>query len=177
MAFARNMVTGLLAPQQQQMLGAVPGASEQALYRELHGLALALYQAHQDVLAAQARGDVPYMRARLQDAANLQRLFADTAAQFRATGQLTDPDGLTAIDRIIVTAGNWIQASVAALPGAIAALPNAFVAALALILEKAGGAATKAVFPWIVLLGGLGLVLFLGVRKAETTRTYRRYVA
>lgn len=147
-------------------LGAVPGASDRALLTELHALALSIYQATQDVLAAQARGDVSYVQARIQDVRRLRDIFATTSAQFTAK----DPYALGAIDRFILGTGTWIEQSLRALPGAIAALPIALVDGLGRVAGSAGVSVLGGILPWV----GLGLVVIWLVGKAEKTGTGRR---
>lgn len=143
--------------------------SDQALLRQLHGLALTIYQAQQDVLAAQARGDVAYVGARLQDLRRLRDLFADTARRFQAN----DPAVLGALDRFILGAGTWIEQSVDALPGAIAAIPNAILKALGDIANEAGKQATGAILPWLIG-GSLVLVFLFYAEKSSTVRAGTR---
>lgn len=149
-------------------LGAL-ATSDQALLRQLHATALAIYQAQRDVLAADARGDMPYVSARLVDLQRMRDLFVDTAARFRAN----DPEALTAMDQVILSVGTWIQEAVDAAPGAIAALPNIFLDAVGKIGVKAGTTAIAISLPLI----GLGLLVLWLVGRAERTRTYRKVVA
>lgn len=132
-------------------------ATDQVLMQRLHGLALALYQAQQDVRAASQRGDQDYALDRMQDVKNLRDLFARTADEFRAN----DPAGtqISGFDRFLLGVDQWITAAIAALPGAIAAIPRAI-----------GSGLLGAALPW--LLGGVVIVAFL--KYAEGSRTVRK---
>jgi len=157
-------------PQQWGTLGdAASDAQDQILMRQLHAIALTIYQAQQDILAAQARGDTAYVRARLQDLQRMRGFFETTAAQLRGN----DPLALSSVERFILAAGTWIDNSVRALPGAIAAIPNALISAIGDIGSHAGSSLLGAALPWLAV----GALVLFAVTKAERTRTYRRYVA
>lgn len=147
------------------LAGDPPTKTDPVLARQLHGLALAIYQAQQDILAAQARKDTGYVQARLVDLGNLRTLFAQTAAQLQAN----DPELLTAMDRFIVSAGGWIDQAVGALPGAIAAIPNALIDALQKILTKLEGSAIQLTLP-LLALGGILIFFLLQAEKSSTVR-------
>lgn len=147
-------------------LGAVPGATDRALLTELHALALSIYQATQDVLAAQVRGDFDYVQRRTQDVRRLRDIFQATSQQFTAS----DPYALGAIDRFILGTGTWIEQAVRALPGAIAALPIALVDGLGRVAGKAGWTVLGVSVPVILL----ALAAIYVVTQAEKTGTGRR---
>jgi hypothetical protein len=118
------------------------------------------------VITAQARGDVDYVQARIQDVQRLRNMFQQTAQQFRGN----DPVSLTAIDRFILATGTWIEQAVKALPGAIAALPSAIVDGFGQATGQAGVSVLKAILPWV----GIGVVVLWLVNRAEGTATGRR---
>lgn len=131
--------------------------SDQVLYQRLHGLALSLYQAQQDVRAASQRGDQAYAVARMEDVKQLRNLFAETADEFRQN----DPSAqVSTFDRFLLGVDAWISQALAALPGAIAAIPRAI-----------GSGLLSAAVPW--LLGAVVLVALL--KYAETSTTVRKY--
>jgi hypothetical protein len=152
------------------------GASESdsTLLTRLHALALSLYQAQQDVISAQGRGDTVYVQSRLQDVQRLRDLFNVTAQQFQgndaeaigAFGQFLS--GVADFERQV---GDWIAAG--GIGKALAFIPNQVIGAVGIIGQKAGAVALGISIP--VLLLGAALLVFLG--KAERTRTFRRYVA
>jgi hypothetical protein len=144
-------------------------ARDQVLVRQLHAIALTIYQAQQDILAAQARGDTAYVQARLQDLQRMRTLFERTAAEYRGN----EPLVLSGIEQFIASAGTWIDNSIKALPGAIAAVPNAILDALEKFLSRAGQDAFKALLPWLVV----GAIVLFALKQAEKTRTYRKVVA
>lgn len=149
-------------------LSGVTDGTDQVLLRQLHALALSLYQAQQDVRAAQGRGDVAYATKRLEDVQRLRDLFQQTAAQFRSN----DPELLTAMDRFILATANWIDQSLGALPNAVAAIPNAVVDGIGKMGVKLGMTAFQVSIP-LLALGGLALWFLL---RAEKSRIVRRLV-
>lgn len=162
MTFIRDPWTAELLPGPNRWLGAVPGASEESLFRELYALAQAIKQAMNDCLTAALRGDTAYFNARKQDVANLRGIYLNTAAQYAATGGPVQTVGQEV--------GAWLQKSV---PSAVAAIPNTLLEAIRQIGVKAGMVGFQLALPLVaVVLGGLWLVT-----RAERTRTYRRYVA
>ena len=77
------------------------------LLQQMHALAISIGQ-------AKDRGDKAAVIA-------LRNRFEQLAAQYRANGG----DGLSAVDNFILAVDQWVQTSVDAIPGAIAALPVA----------------------------------------------------
>jgi len=172
--FVRDPWTTLTVPQSGPVntLSGEPAGNDQALLRQLHALALAIYQAQQDIRAAQGRGDASYARARLLDLQRLRDLFQQTAAQFHSN----DMELMSGIDRFILAAGTWIEQSMASLPGTLAAIPNAVIDGVGLIGRKVGeqgGTILLGASVPILLVGGM-LVWFL--LQAEKSRTVRRLV-
>jgi hypothetical protein len=154
-------------------LGAVPGASDQALLRELHGLALAMYQAKQDIQAAQGRGDGDYVTARVQDLARLNETFKSTAEQYVGN----DPEALTLFDRIYLAVGTFIGGVATTISGAVTAIPGGFIDAVTSLGRKAESGLFALTLPLLAVGAGLIWLVLQGVGKAERTRTYKRYVA
>lgn len=153
-------------------LSGEPAVSDQVLLRQLHALAQSIYQAQQDIRAAQQRGDTSYAQARLVDLRRLRDLFQQKAAAFHSN----DVELMGGIDRFILAAGTWIEQSMASLPGAIAAIPNAIVDGVGLIGRKVGeqgGSVLLGASVPVILVGGM-LVWFL--LQAERSRTVRRLV-
>lgn len=149
-------------------LGDVPPAEDQAALRTLHGLALAIYQAQQDVLAAQRRNDVAYVRQRVQDVARLRDLFRQKAAAF----ETADASLMGSLEGFMAGVATWVDQAIAAIPGAIQAIPNAVIEGVAGIGRKIATEGLKLSLP-LFLLGG-GLLFFL--RQAERSRIVRRVV-
>lgn len=145
-------------------IGSTP-AEDQAALKTLHALALSIYQAQQDVLAAQGRGDVAYVQKRLQDVSTLRNLLAQKSAQFVTS----DTGALGALDRFILGTGTWVEQSLKALPGAIAFIPKAIIDALADIAQHAGIKAIGVSIP-LFLLGGALLYFIFQAEKSSTIR-------
>lgn len=98
-------------------LGDPTPEQQTALIRQLHTIAQAIYDARQ-------AGDVDRVRT-------LQGQFQVVADAIRAQGK-TD---MTAIDRMILATGQYVEGVVDAIPQAIAALPRAATSAVALTLK------------------------------------------
>lgn len=94
------------------------------LVRELHATAVALFQAKQ-------RGDVTGVR-------NLLEHFKAVADAYRKTGA----SDLTTFDRLILSTGDWVEKAVAAVPGAVAAIPRAI-----------GSGLLQGALPFLLLFG------------------------
>lgn len=133
---------------------------------QLHALALSIYQAQRRAEAARAQGNEAGVTIELTNVANLREAFRDVADRMLAAMEQVDPTTLGAVDRIILASGTWVEQFRDALPGAVAALPNAVLEAAG---EIAGTTVTKLLVP--VLLGGALLLLF--VRQAERSPTIR----
>ena len=93
--FTRNPYNKLMIQQAGPVvINALSGdpvySSDQIAMQQLHALALSLYQAQQDVLRAQQRGDVSYVQSRLQDIARFRDIFRTKAQQF----QIADAESL-----------------------------------------------------------------------------------
>ena len=160
MSYVRSPFTTELIRPGTVGLGQV-ATDPRVILSQLHGLAVAIYDAQQ-----RARTNPT---VEVQNVRNLLAQFKDTAARFLAASEATDPTQLGALDRFILATGTWIERSTAALPGAVSAIPRAFVDAI-------GGTAwsvVKNLLPFILL----GAVLVWGLQSAERTRTYKRYVA
>lgn len=159
-------------------LGAVPGASDQALLRELHGLAMSIYQAQQDIIAAQQRGDAAYAVARTQDVTRLREIFTSTAEQFQGN----DLDALSLFTQFADRVRDWedgVKDWVAngGISDVLAFIPTQLLDLLEKLGKKAAGTALDIGLPIILVGAGLIALLIFGVGKAERTRTYKRYVA
>lgn len=88
--------------------GAIEDTSRDTyLVRQMHAIAVAIYQAKQ-------RGDKA-------DAANLLTQFQELADEYRARGA----SDMTPFDNFVLATGQWISDSVDAIPSALAALPTA----------------------------------------------------
>ena len=92
------------------------------LVRELHATAVAIYQ-------AKTRGDVTGVQ-------NLLAHFRAVAEAYRRTGA----SDLSQFDALILETGRWVEKALAAVPGAVAALPLAI-----------GEGLIKAAIPFAVL--------------------------
>ena len=136
--------------------------TDQVQIRQLHALAMAIYQAQQDVKAAQARGDVAYVQARIQDVERLRDAFQVKAAQF----QSGDADVLGAIAGFLAGVALWLLQP-------LAALPSGILDGVTRLGVKAGVSAVSVALPLVALAG---LLLWV-VSRAEKSRTYRKYVA
>lgn len=98
-------------------LGDLSPAEQTALIRKLHTIAQAIYDARQ-------AGDVAKVQTLLGQ-------FQVVADQIRSQSK-TD---MTAIDRMILATGQYVEGVVDAIPQAIAALPKAAASGLALTLK------------------------------------------
>lgn len=144
------------------------------LIKQLHGWAVAIQQATEDATQATSEDEKQNAIAQVQ----IDRsYFRATLDQLKVVGTRLGNRDFTAFDRFILNVGNWIDHSVQALPGAIAAIPKALIDAIADVLSHAGGAAVKSVLPWVLGIAGLAALVIFGAKQAEQTRTYRRYVA
>jgi hypothetical protein len=132
------------------------GTPDQVMLQQLHALAVAIYQAQQDAKAAQERGDIQYATNRIQEVARLRDQFQVLAHQFVGV------DALGGVDAFILKTGTWVEQSMKALPGALAAIPSAF-----------GQATFMALLPWV----GAGLLVLWFLGRAEKSRTFSKYVA
>lgn len=110
-------------------LGEITQTDPAKLVRELHATAIAINQ-------AKARNDVDGTRALLAH-------FRDVAAQYKALGAQADAKEFGFADSIILSTGQWIEAALAALPEATAALPRAI-----------GEGLIKAAIPFALLYAG-----------------------
>lgn len=187
--FVRDSLTSMLSLQQntQQWLGdsmddgAAADPGNDPLLTQLHQLALLIVSLRQqaDNLMNQVSDasndtvDVNQLTAIMQQIAQYTAQFAQVAAQRTAQ----NPYALGWTDQAVLDVGNWAQGFLTALPNAVAALPNALVDAISQIVANAGKAAGNAISPWVIGAVALGAVVLFGARKAETTRTYRKYVA
>lgn len=148
-------------------IATVPG--EQAKWKQLHAIALSIYQAQQRANKNLADGNVTQAQREAQVVLTLRGLFQRKAAEIRALVPGLD---LSWVDRMTLATGEWVTAVLQALPGALAAIPNAFVDGLGRIAANAGNQAGKAILPWgLIVVGLVGLLFFF-----ERTRTSRRFV-
>ena len=148
-------------------IASVPG--EQAKWRQLHALALSIYQAQQRANQHLASGNLAQAQREASVVLTLRTLFAVKAREIQA---LVPGMDLSWLDRMVVATGEWVAAVLQALPGALAAIPNAFLDGAALIALRAGENTAKAAVPWALIVVGLvGLLLLI-----EKTRTSRRFV-
>jgi hypothetical protein len=95
------------------------------LQKQLHALAVSLYQAHQ----RGDKADAAALAAKMQELANELRSYNNA--------------DITAFDRLILATSDWVERSIDAIPGAIAALPRAI-----------GGGLIQAAIPFAVLFLG-----------------------
>lgn len=164
----RSPWTTEIGPYRGAALGAL-ATDPQVILRQLHGLAIAIYQAQQR--AAQNPG------VEVTNVRNLLAQFQVVARRFLEASEGADPTKLGALDRFVLATGTWIEQSVQVLPRALSAIPRAFVDAIGESTGAVGWATLRALVPFALL----GVLLFAGargaVREAEKTRTYRRYVA
>ena len=144
------------------------------LLQQLHSLAVQIIAQRNaanailsNVSNADASVDWDGLNTALANIVSLQQQFKSVAAQRTAQ----NPYALSAFDNAILAVGDWAQATLNALPGAIAAVPDAIVNGLGKIVQNAGGAAFVASVPFLALAAaGVGLLLF-----AEKSRTVRKY--
>ncbi len=156
------------------LAGSPPAESDAVLLRRLHGLALTLYQAQQDIQSAQLRGDLAYARSRLLDVERLRDLFNTTAQQFQGN----DPEALGAfgvflsgVAGFILDVRTWIEGG--GLVRAATFIPRTVLDAIGTVGQKAGWTGVGIALP-VLALGGLALWFLF---QAEKSRTVRRYVA
>lgn len=143
----------------------VPG--EQQLWQQLHTIAAGIYNARQAALQAQAAGDTATYQQMLDQLSSLKDQFADQVDQIRTvTAGSVD---LSLWDQAILELGDWITQSYQALPGALAAIPKAFIDAAGQTAKNAGimlGLPLAA-----IVVGAIALLLF-----AEKSKTVRRFL-
>jgi hypothetical protein len=153
-------------------------AEWQRLLRQLHGWALSMAQ--MKALIEQG-GDVQQAVQQLQ----IDRdYFQRTLSQLKDVGRRLGQEDFTAFDRVVLSVGTYIEKVVAVLPRALTVIPRIIldagkqlVDAIADFLAHTGGKALGLGLPLILLaVGGVALLIF-GMKKAEGTRTYRKYVA
>lgn len=146
----------------------VTSPAEQAKWKQLHALALSIYQAQQRANQFQAAGDLSNAAGEVGTVQTLRGLFDRKADEIRMmTGSV-----LTDADDFILSVGEWVQDFVRAIPGATAAIPSAIIDGLAKIAGRAGASVGLAALPWAAIaLGVVGLLLV-----AEKSSTVRRLV-
>lgn len=160
--------------------GADDDGSGDADLTQLHALAVAIvnlrnYFNGQLSLVSNADGspDLQGMTQAVQSIASLQGQFKTIAARRAAT----NPYALTGLDATVEAIGTWAQNALNALPSALAAVPDALVNALAQVVRNTGTSAVSAFSPLLIGAAVVGAALIFGAKQAETTRTYRKYVA
>lgn len=121
-------------------LGQITETDPTKLVRELHATAIAINQ-------AKARKDIAGVQ-------NLMQHFRDVADQYISLGAQADAAEFSWLDKFILATGTWIEDSIKALPGAIAAVPSAI-----------GEGIIKASFPFILLFGGYIVLRNWGKKK------------
>lgn len=150
--------------------------------RTLHSIALSINQLRNEAMAAAARGDTARVAEDLAGVEQMRSIFRTVSARFVSRGVEGSAAqyfnaALVSIDNVVTTLRRWVTEGIQAVPGAIAAIPNAVIDGLANVLDKliarTGQSALKLSVPIVLLVLG---AVFL-VSKAESTRTYRRYVA
>lgn len=146
MTFIRSPYSGLSPFHVGPSFG-LGSTTDQDLLKQLHALAVSIYAAQQEAVQLSRSGQPELARKRVLDVSALRDQFQAVAEAFRKN----DPSGtqLSWIESGLLSLGTWIEQSLAALPGAIAALPKAIGEGLAM------GAV-----PWVLL--GLGALYFLG---------------
>lgn len=152
------------------LAGVSSGDSDQVLLQRLHGYALAIYQAQQDIQQAQGRKDAAYAQARLIDLGNLRDLFQTTATQFQGN----DADAIGAFGQFMAGVADfinqvkaWIDAG--GISSAVAFIPNTILDAIGKIGQKAGMTALGISLP-LLALGGLLLFFIVQAEKSPTVR-------
>jgi len=170
--YVRSVISGVTLPVQRAGWGTLGAfaTTEQELYRQVHGWAVAIQQNQVGAQQAAARGDVAGAQRIIAYVGKLREYFAEAVTRWRAASEAADPVAMTAFDRLLVATGDWINQSLASLPGAIGAIPKAVIDG---VLNVTGAAVGTT-----ILYGGLAvLVLLWLLQQAERSRTYRRYVA
>lgn len=145
---------------------------------QLHQLAVlivALRQTFNNYLNAASNADADFDPATLTAIAQQLQSYVD---QFRSLRGSIDHStasmyALSTADQAILDAGTWAQQALAALPNAIAAIPNALVNALGNIATNTGKQVAKSIAVPAALIGGGILAAIWLVKQAEQTRTGR----
>lgn len=174
--FIRDAFTAAMVPQRlDQTLGAVAASTTDARfwYSQLHAVALAIYQAQRRAESAKAAGALDLARSEVENVTNLRRSFQDVNAKFHAAMEVQDPTAADAVDRIILATGTWVEGFMQALPGGLAAVPNAVLDAAGIIGMRAGVNALAISVPLV----GLGLLALWLLARAEKSPTVRGAVA
>jgi hypothetical protein len=194
--WVRDAWTALTLPQQEATLtlgdvvedaaAGIPltgDPDEDLSLQELHALAQlmvqqrAIFEAElSHVSDADAVVDWEAMETAAANMVEVKRYMVQISAERGAT----NPYALSWIDNTLLAVGTWAQGTMHQLVGApsavigyVTTLGQQVVTGTGAVLSAATTSALKALVP-VFLLGG---VVLYGVRQAERTRTYRRYVA
>jgi len=120
MSFIRNPYTGFAPFHVGPSFGL--GATDQELLQQLHALAVSIYAAQQAAIQLSQTGQAAAARTKVLEVSSLRDQFQAVATQFQGNDPTTK---LSWIESGLLSVGTWIEQALAALPGAIAALPKA----------------------------------------------------
>jgi len=173
--FVRDAYTAEMVPggASNLLAGDTSSSDPRFWYSQLHALALAIYQAQRRAEAAKASGALDLARAEVSNVVNLRRSFQDVNGKFQAAMEVNDPTAMTAVDNIVLKTGTWVERFMDALPGALAAIPNAVLDSAGIIGARAGMNALAISLPLV----GLGVLALWFLSRAEKSATVRKVVA
>lgn len=115
--------------------------------------------------------DANILSGLIQSLAQQQANFRTMRSQIDAT--TVQQNALTGLDGAMLAVQSWAQQTLAAIPGAIAALPNAVADGLTKIATNTGTDLAQSIAVPALLIGGLLLAGIAIVKQAERTRTGR----
>lgn len=187
--FVRDAWTGNLMPGNMTWLNGVAGASESIvsdasvssdpLFNQIRALShqmAPLQQSVNSIISSVSNADAPavnmdLLASQVVTLAGLHAQFNQLVAQWK--GQNPYAGDLQLATDYTAFLSAWARSVLDAIPGVIAAVPNAVVDGLGKIASNTGSVVFGALMPWLAVGG---LVLF-AVTQAEKTRTYRKVVA
>lgn len=166
----------------------VDDALNDPLFRQIHELAQRTGRLQKqvniqiaNVSNADAAFDYPLLVSRVQQLAVYHLQFRDLVAQFRnSPAYQADAQLAATLQNWGILSQNWANSILAALVGTADAVVGGARDGLNTVVNAAGDVAQNTVWTVLKSLAPVGLaavLLYFGVRKAERTRTYRRYVA
>lgn len=143
-------------------------------YRQLHQLAVAIYQKQQIIngyLDTIGDADAVVDWNALTGAANamLQLKQQFTSLRSRIDQNTRAQNQLGMLDRVILSVGTYAEQVLNALARALAAIPNAFIRAMGEIAKEGGRTMTEAAVSWLIPIA-IGLVVLKQLESSPSVR-------